>query len=85
MRTSKLKLRLETQRHFFLGFISKATIELQPQIRTAEQNLILLPEKKTVVGPFRVNSQEVVRSPSPIFLKFFLKLSLPHMMNICKI
>jgi len=31
--------------------------------------------------PFRVNSQEVVRAPSPILLK----LSLPHLMNICKI
>jgi len=26
---------------------------------------------KLLAGPFRVNSQEVVRSPSPIFLKFY--------------
>ena len=40
---------------------------------------------KALFGPFRVNSQEMVKAPSPISLKFLLKLSLPHMMNICKI
>jgi len=29
--------------------------------------------KETDRGPFRVNSQEVVRAPSPIFLKFYSK------------
>jgi len=37
-----------------------------------------------IYGPYCVNSQEVVKAPSPIFL-VLLKLSLPHMMNICKI
>jgi len=29
------------------------------------------------LGPFRVNSQEVVRSPSPIFLKFYSNYHCP--------
>ena len=33
-----------------LCHIGRATIELQPKIGTAEQNLILLPKKKTVVS-----------------------------------
>jgi len=37
------------------------------------------------VGPFPVNSQEVVKAPSPIFSEILLKLSLPHVMKICKI
>jgi len=31
----------------------------------------------TVKGPFRVNSQEVVRAPSPIFLKIYSNCHYP--------
>jgi len=32
---------------------------------------------KTLLGPFRLNSQEVVRAPSPIFLKFYSNCHYP--------
>jgi len=34
-------------------------------------NVHSLKSFKTLLGPFRVNSQEVVKAPSPIFLKFY--------------
>jgi len=38
-----------------------------------------------LLGPFHVNSQEVVKAPSPIFLRFYSNCHYPFMMNICKI
>jgi len=40
-------------------------------------NVHSLKSFKTLLGPFLVNSQEVVRSPSPIFLKFYSNCHYP--------
>jgi len=54
------------------------------QSTSSGQNKIIMPDVTSnfdpiSCGPFRVNSQEVIRSLSPILLK----LSLPHVMNTC--
>jgi len=35
--------------------IARATVDLEPKIRTAEENLIILPEKKTIVSVCTIN------------------------------
>jgi len=41
-------------------------------------NVHSLKSFETLSGPFRVNSQEVVKAPSPIFLKFYSNSHYPH-------
>jgi len=38
----------------------------------------LIFQRWNIIGPFRVNSQEVARSPSPIFLKFYSNCHYPR-------
>jgi len=40
-------------------------------------NIHSLKSFKTLLGPFRVNSQEVVKATSPIFLKFYSNCHCP--------
>jgi len=57
--------------------------QFHPQISTTLKkqrhgfNINSLKSFKNILGPFRVNSQEVVKAPSPIFLKFYSNCHYP--------
>ena len=72
---------------FFLSYLyptnrfNVAQFHAQISTRLKKQrhwfNVHRLKSFKTLLGPFRVNFQEVVRAPSPIFLKFYSNCHYP--------
>jgi len=55
----------------------QAQISTKLKKQTHWFNVHSLKSFKTLLGPFRVNSQEVVKAPSLIFLKFYSNCHYP--------